>query len=303
MLKKVLIAGAFVLSLAVVSCSSDDDAGNVNNTSNLILNLSGLEDLGSNYIYEGWVIVNGAPVSTGTFSVNASGELSATSFAVDQSNLESATSFVLTIEPVPDTDPAPAATKYLKADFATGSSTATVDFGPVAMDGFANAAGGFFLRTPTDEAPGTMNNGNDESGVWFGIPGMPPAANLTLPILNPGWKYEGWVVTPEGPLSTGTFTAFDTMDDNAGAADGFSETASVGPQIPGEDFFRNAPDGFTFPIDVRGKTVVITVEPSPDNSPAPFTLKPLAGMAANSLPDSNTLELNTDSFPSGSVSR
>ncbi|WP_459212281.1 anti-sigma factor domain-containing protein [Aquimarina rhabdastrellae] len=303
MIKKGILAGCLSLGLIVASCSSDDDAGNVINNSNLTLNLSGLEDLGSDYTYEGWVIVNGAPVSTGTFNVNASGTLSQTSFEVLSSNLEAATAFVLTIEPVPDPDPAPAATKYLRAPFEAGNNTATVDLMPVAADGFTGSTGTFFLRTPTDEAPGTPNNGNDQYGVWFGTPGMPPAASLMLPTLSEGWKYEGWVVTQDGPLSTGTFTAFDTSDDNAGAQDGFSETASMGPQLPGEDFFRNAPNGFTFPLDIRNRTVVITVEPFPDNSPAPFTLKPLAGTAANSLPDTNTLELNIDSFPSGSVSR
>ena len=34
--------------------------------------------------------------------------------------------------------------------------------------------------------------------------------------------------------------------------------------------------GLTFPTDLKGATIVISVEPSPDNSVAPFTLKPLA---------------------------
>ena len=65
----------------VISCSSDDDNGS--STKNLTLNLSGLEDLGSDFIYENWIIVNSAPVSVGTFSVNASGELSKTSFSAN----------------------------------------------------------------------------------------------------------------------------------------------------------------------------------------------------------------------------
>ena len=31
-------------------------------------------------------------------------------------------------------------------------------------------------------------------------------------------------------------------------------------------------------FDLKGKTVVVSVEPSPDNSPKPFSLKPLAKM-------------------------
>jgi len=297
MFKKAII-GVLAVSFMSISCNKDDDAGVP--TSNLELNLSGLEDLGSDYRYEGWVIVNGSPISTGTFSVNGDGELSSTTFSVEAATLTAATSFVLSIEPNPDPDPAPAPTKLLKADFGT-SNTATVTIDPVGD--FSNAEGAFFLRTPTDEAMGTANNMNDQYGVWFGNPGMPPTASLTLPELT-GWKYEGWVVTDSGPISTGTFTAFDAQDDNAGADNGFSETASLGPQLPGEDFFRNAPDGITFPLDVRNRTVVISVEPDPDNSPAPFALKPLVGTAGeDTAPTNYRFGLNADSFPTGSVTR
>ncbi|WP_103070319.1 anti-sigma factor [Aquimarina sediminis] len=302
MFKKAII-GALVIGLITTSCNNDDDSEIVIPESNLTLNLNGLEDLGSDYLYEGWVIVNGAPVSTGTFSVNSAGELSSTSFQVNTESLNAATSFVLTIEPNPDSDPAPADTKLLSGDFGTGNS-ATLGLGPVGEGDFLSSAGEFFLRTPTDEAPGTANNGNDEFGVWFGTPGMPPLASLMLPTLKEGWKYEGWVVSNGVPISTGTFTMNNTADDNAGDANGFSETASNGPQLPGEDFFRNAPDGVTFPLDVREKAVVISIEPFPDNSVAPFLLKPLVGTAGTeTAPTTYAFELNDASFPSGNVSR
>ncbi len=297
MFKKAII-GILAFGFMAISCNNDDDAGVP--TSNLELNLSGLENLGSDFLYEGWVIVDGSPVSTGTFSVNDEGVLSSTTFNVNAATLTAATSFVLSIEPNPDSDPDPAPTKLLKADFGT-SNTATVTIDPVGD--FSNAEGEFFLRTPTDEAMGTENNMNDQYGVWFGNPGTPPTASLILPALT-GWKYEGWVVTDNGPISTGTFIAFDAQDDNAGADSGFSETASLGPQLPGEDFFRNAPEGVTFPLDVRNKTVVISVEPYPDNSPAPFALKPLVATAGmDTAPTSYRFGLNSASFPTGSVTR
>ncbi len=300
MFKKVIM-GVLALGAIATSCNNDDDAGVPNG--NLKVNLTGLEDLGEGFLYEGWVIVDGSPVSTGTFSVNEAGALSETSFSVDATKLSAATAFVLSIEPDPDPDPAPAPTKLLSAAFGT-SNTATVGLGPVGEGDFTEAAGSFFLRAPTDEAPGSPNNGNDENGVWFGLPGMPPTANLTLPTLNAGWKYEGWVISDNGPLSTGTFTAVDTFDDNTGAADGFSETAFDGPPLPGEDFFRNAPEGVTFPLDIRNRRVVISVEPDPDNSPAPFLLKPLVGTAGTeTAPTSYNFELNEVSFPTGSVTR
>ena len=56
----------------------------------------------------------------------------------------------------------------------------------------------------------------------------------------------------------------------------FKGNDSDGAPFPGEDYLQNAPAGLTFPTDLKGATLVISVEPSPDNSPNPFTLKPLA---------------------------
>lgn len=283
----------FIMAFILTSCSNDDD--NNPSTTNLSVNFSGLENLGSNFVYEGWIIVDGAPVTTGTFTVDDTGALSQSSFAVDAAQLASATAFVLSIEPAIDTDPAPAPTKILNGDF--NGSSATLASGIIGD--FANASGMFFLRTPTDETG--MNNGNDQYGVWFGTPGMPPTANFVLPTLPAGWAYEGWVVGDAGPISTGVFTDFSTMD----SGNPFSGTQNnAGPPVPGEDFFNNPPVGETFPLDVRNRTVVISVEPVPDNSPAPFAIKPLVGTAGTGLaPATHSFAPNLSTLPTGTVSR
>ncbi|WP_367268918.1 anti-sigma factor [uncultured Flavobacterium sp.] len=289
MIKKMSLA-ALMLGVLVTSCSSDDDKATTPQLDNLTLNLDGLEALGSNYVYEGWIIVDGAPVSTGVFTSVTFPQ----TFQVNAEQLSNATQFVLSIEPANDTDPAPSDTKLLAGDFS--GNTADVNTGIVGD--FSSASGMFFLRTPTDETG--MNNGNDENGVWFGTPGMPPTANFNLPTLPEGWAYEGWVVGDSGPLSTGTFTAFDTADNAAP----FSETMQAGPPIPGEDFFLEAPAGETFPLDVRNRTVVISVEPVPDDSPAPFAMKPLVGTAGTeTAPATHPFGQNLTSLPMGSVTR
>ena len=148
-----------------------------------------------------------------------------------------------------------------------------------------------------------MNNGNDEYGIWFGTPGMPPTPNFSLPTLPNGWIYEGWVVADGTPVSTGTFTSATGVERDSGNP--FSGTENnEGPPIPGEDFLLNAPTGVTFPLDVRGKTVVISVEPNPDNSPMPFLLKPLLGTAGTELaPTTHDLGLNLASLPTGTATR
>ena len=298
MIKKTFL-GLMALGLIATSCSSDDDNNNGPSTADLTLNIQGLEPLGSDFVYEGWVIVDGQPVTTGTFT---SVDFPQT-FQVNESVLNSATAFVLSIEPAVDPDPAPAATKVLSGDFSGNSATVWVAPVTENADDFSTSWGRFFLRTPTDEVAGTENNMNDEFGIWFGTPGtMPPAVGLGLPTLAPGWKYEGWVVVDGvGPISTGTFTGFTEVDD----FNGFSGAENtVGPPIPGEDFFLNPPAGFTFPLDVRGRTAVISVEPYPDDSPAPFALKPLLGVAGNdTAPATHDLSLNLGSLPTGSVTR
>ncbi len=297
MIKRIFSIAIVAISLFFTSCLNDDDGPT---TAILTLDINGLEDLGPDFVYEGWIIVNGAPVSTGTFTSTVTGQ----TFVIDKTMLDAATKFVLSIEPVGETGTAaatPSDTKLVAGDFAGNS--ASISIGTVGDFSSTTPSGVFFLRSPTDEAGG--NNGNDENGIWFGTPGAPPSPAFTLPTLEAGWKYEGWVVVDGvGPLTTGTFTSFDTLDDNAGAVTSFGGTENVGPPIPGEDFFNNVPVGFSFPLDLRGRTVVISVEPSPDNSPNPFLLKPLVGTAGNdTAPTTYDLGFSNSSFPTGIVTR
>lgn len=293
MIKK-MILGMLALGLFATSCSNDDDATQLPTTAPLTVNFSGLEVLGTGFAYEGWIIVDGSPVSTGTFT-----SVGPQTFQVNPTELAAATRFVLSIEPSPDPDPLPAPTKVLVGDF-TGT-TAELTTGIVGD--FSNASGTFFLRTPTDEVPMSGNNGNDEYGVWYGTPGMPPTASLNLPVLTAasGFIYEGWVIGETGPISTGQFHDFGDRDD-------FTEFSGTefneGPPVPGEDFFLNPPVGEMFPLDVRGRMVVISVEPFPDDSPAPFAMKPLVGTAGTATaPATHDFGLNLGSLPTGTVTR
>ncbi|MGY6650304.1 anti-sigma factor [Wenyingzhuangia sp. IMCC45574] len=306
--RKILASAFLSLGIMFTSCNNDDDNTVTEKSYNLDLSINGLENLGNDYVYEGWIIVNDAPVTTGVFTVDDNGTWSQKSFWVDQTALGTATAFVLTIEPADDSDPAPSATKLLVAPFANNTATVAANTIPginTSGDGvFTTAAGKYFLRTPTDETGD--NNMNDENGIWFGTPGAPPTAGFSgMPELDmdSGWRYEGWVVVDGTPISTGTFTSFSDRD----SGNPFSGTeANAGPPVPGEDFFLNAPDGVTFPLDVRGKTAVISIEPYPDNSAAPFAIKPLVSqiaMDADTAPTAHDFGANLTSFPTGTITR
>jgi hypothetical protein len=290
MIKKViyLVVAMFIFT---TSCSNDDDGQSTNAL--LTLNLNGLEALGSDYVYEGWIIVDGNPVSTGTFSSVSFPQ----SFSVDRNMLEDASTFVLSIEPTVDPDPAPAATKILAGDFSGNS--ASVSSNGIVGD-FSASTGTYILATPTD-----MDDTNEASGVWFLDNSSGSAmTGLSLPTLQAGWKYEGWVVFDGMPVSTGTFTAVDMADDNA-ATSPYKGNAGNGPGFPGEDYLQNAPTGLMFPTDLTGTTIVISVEPHPDNSELPFTLKPLAHMVPIDAMTHTAITMGNGpvSMLSGTVSR
>ncbi len=279
--------------LSLTGCKNDDEE---NPMQNLNLNISGLEDLGSEAMYEGWIMVGGVPMSTGTFSVNSSGTMSKTSFPLDMEDLDDATAFILTIEPVPDTDPAPSAVHILAGDFSGNSANLSVGHGAALGNNFSTAAGKYILATPTN---GAMTDEN--SGIWFlDLSSGTPAVGLTLPTLPAGWKYEGWTVIDGQPVTSGKFTAVDMVDED----DSFSST-EPGPPFPGEDYLMNAPSGLTFPTDLSNGTGVISIEPDPDNSPNPFTLKPLVATIPDMAMDHLTYDMsqNLGSFPTGTASK
>lgn len=300
MLKKTLIPiTALLLIAGFIGCS--DNTTTTTSTQqggNLGLNISGLGDLGSAAQYEGWIIVNSSPVSTGRFTVDTNGTLSQTSFSVDATDLSNASKFVLTIEPEPDPSPNPSGVKIIAGSFSGNTANLTIGDSSAIANDFISSTGTYILATPTN---GTNNN--ERSGVWFVDLNGGPHAGLNLPLLPPQWQYEGWVVVPgvSGVLSTGKFT-------DPGAPDMAAPYSGsmAGPPFPGEDLLMNAPPGYTFPTDLRGGKFVITVEPNPDNSTSPFFIKPLLGTAPSdamdhtNYPMDNIASMNS---PTGTATR
>lgn len=255
--KRLQLIVASGLCAGLIGCSdSDTVVSTATPQATLSLAFSALDDLGADFVYEGWLLVGDTPVSTGRFSSTTDDQQMAS-----VANAEAATKYILTIEPRVGDDPAPADTHVLAGDIIDSAATLSI-FDPAALGtDFVDSTGSFILATPTQPTSG------HEQGLWWlsiDVAGV-AVAGLNLPVLPPGWVYEGWVADAAGPVSTGTFTDVAAADSDAGGpAAGLEPT----PAFPGQDFVE--------PVRViTGMAAVISVEPSPDNSPAPFGIKPL----------------------------
>jgi hypothetical protein len=129
-------------------------------------------------------------------------------------------------------------------------------------------SGRYFLATPSDDVPD-----NEMSGVWFAdYAGGTPTRGLDIPQAPEGWDYEGWTILGEDTLSTGKFyyvAIADTLNPYGGITGNYD--------FPGQDFLMNAPEGLTFPMDLSGASLLVTMEPWEEYdveplSPFPFRL-------------------------------
>lgn len=267
-MNKSLITLASCLTL-FAACGDDDndnpsgaDAGAAAGPS-VSYSSSSLPPLGSDFVYEGWIIVDDAPVTAGRFTVDENGDATPASFELDQDDADAATAYVLTIEPAQGDDPAPSKTHLIAGAITGGTADLTIDHPSALADDFTSAAGSYILATPT-----TGDMTLQEQGIWWLNPGETPTASLVLPTLPEGWAYEGWVAGANGPVSTGRFTDATVADDDlAGPAKG---DTGDGPPFPGQDFIAPA-----LTLNDTTFTAVISIEPDPDDSPMPFLLKPL----------------------------
>ena len=243
------------------------------------IEFDGLEDSGDDFVYEGWAVFGGVPTTTDRFRNGP---------VVNQRvprSIAGDSLYVLTIEPRRGDASAPAATHLVAGALDAGGQTELTTAHPAALGtDFADADGGFILATPS-----SASMDDETSGVWFVDPAV-GEPSLTLPTLPQGWTYEGWVVSADGPISTGRFTSVMGADsDGGGPAAGPNAT----PPFPGQDFVSP-------PLDLIGTTVVISVEPEPDNSPAPFAIKPLIDATVEnvSAPQLQSLGNTSENRPS-----
>lgn len=244
------------------SCKKDKDVKD-----EVTLSLSGLKNIGSDFVYEGWIHIGDKAVSTGQFTIDDKGLMSKSKFKVNIDSLQKATKFSVSIEPKDDKDKKPSKTVILGGEFKDNTASLSIKHSLALKTDFTSATGKYILATPTDGD----NTKDEESGIWWlDNSSGTEKASLTLPTLPSGWKYEGWVVADETYLSTGTFDKATDKDQEAPYS-----KSTAGPSFPGEDFLDKAPRDVTFPLSLKGKKTFISVEPDPDNSNNPYIIQPL----------------------------
>ena len=316
-----------ITSLSFVGCKEDELLSSGAQESKISIELKGLEDLGSTHWYEAWVKYDSAAIEiTKTIHVFTSdgGDIR---FTVDVplGILQKGKAVIITIEDddVPgarfirnaqgdiiDTVYAPSDYRILAAKIVANNGSFSLGDDFLLKHDFDNATMSFVLDTPTD---GVGNN--PKSGLWFinyeiteitdttgAVIGYDTTlvAGLDLPDLPDGWTYEGWVMFNQDSVSTGKFISAEGADDG----NPYSGPQAAYP-FPGEDFLTNAPSGITFPTDLSGKEVLVTlVPPYPEESKPPYKTTVFKGVVPSDASPKTvyTIGSNSESFPGGSLS-
>lgn len=297
-MKKYLITAFSILLISLTGCDYFENSDTLNSAS-LEVNITGLPVLPDTMTFVAWYDNDKSdfdPIKVFAMDADANGAIN---FKSEQpmGHLIDAQSFILSIEReavLNDSGFAPSSRVVLSGRFKTGNCT--LDLGEAA-DQLNNASALFTLSTPTN-GPGT----DELSGVWFidSLGTAPtPVAGLKLPVLYNGWRYEGWVEINGTLVSTGRFTdpeAADLFDD-------YSST-TAGYPFPGEDFLQNAPAGLTFPTDLSGQKVFISLERNDGLTSGTTPLVVLFSATVQSAAQdgvSYTMQRTTNSIPGGTA--
>jgi len=285
MMKKITILATIAIGLVFVSCSKNEEE----TEKTITQSFQNLPDLGTNYVYEGWLIVGSEKISTGRFTHTEGVNYSSGLIDIEKAN--AATTYVLTIESTTETGTellSPSGWIFSKGNFSNNTAISSTDDALfLGATNLETATGNFFLKAPSVGA-----TGSDANGIWF-IDALPPTKGgfTNLPILATGWIYEGWVVVPDvtgtaTAISTGRFTDPNIADESFFGLVNNNEFKGPNgvPPFPGEDYIVDPNSRYadvTFPIDLQNATVVISIEPTTNDAATPFGLKPFVITLSN----------------------
>ena len=174
----------------------------------------------------------------------------------------------------------------------------------------------YSIETPTDPADkeGTsgiwffkrdsvINEIKDTTGTVVGYDTVVTmASGMSLPELKndlSGWTYESFVIWGNDTISLGKFKNPAKADDENPYSG--SETPF---NYPGEDLLQNAPAGLTFPADLSGKKIIVTITPpSADGTHTAYT-STIFETVVDSNPDAQKnilLDFKEDGLQTGTI--
>ena len=265
--------------------------------------LNGLPVLPPDAVYEGFAVIDGTAVSTGKFVIDPTtspstlvsvplgvvlGTTQEATFgpAITQIGeafpfIQDATAWFVSVEPAVDPVALPSGNTVMGGvfvgDTANLSNTTITDLTPppgpqfFGLPDFVGATGVVTAITPTD------GPGNDGGGLWAVTDAGGTSAGLALPFLQGTWRYALWASDGTSERLLGTFSSPLFADDDFSSAP-TRGAASTGFAAPGQDFVTAATVPALVPSAMNNGdwTVEVRVEPSPDNSVAPFGLRVLS---------------------------
>lgn len=215
------------------------------------LGFEGLQQLDKG-IYSAWLrLEKGERVGLGGFNVNDNGQpIDNQGSVIDRftanETLFSTVSITIAIEPSGSIGDAPSEAVILQGPFIDGIAALIVPAPP----GIGDTSGSYRVFTPTD-GPNT----NEGAGVW--AVSANGEATLALGDLNSLYRFEHFMVINGMPITMGRF---ETADSGDFANPWSGPLHSEAPEVPGEDFLANAPAGFTFPVNLSGSQLLVTLE-------------------------------------------
>jgi len=245
-------------------------------------------------IYGLWISSTDKTGFLGTFNINASGQTVDSNgnlierFTTPDVNLANALSVVVTIELNTSNPETPSGNVILQGPFDEGVARLRVPI-PEAIN---SAAGTYRVFTPTD-GPNT----NEASGVWaIDAEGNP---TLDLPEATAGYVYEHFIFIEGREIIMGRFNVTDELD----SVNAYIDDLFPPPEVPGDDFLRNDPAGLTFPTNLGGSRLIVTLEPRILDNIHPSQLVVLEATLPLGLVGGETITMfnRTTNFPTGTV--
>jgi hypothetical protein len=189
--------------------------------------------LGLFYVNEAGAVVDGSGVPLSAFTT-------------EDVTMRTLQGILVTIEANTDGD-TPAGMQILSGTFIERVATLTVPISASVL----SATGGLRVFTPTDG-----EDTNENAGVWMMDSAGEPS--LVLPDTSAALNYETFIEVDGMNLNLGRFEVASTKDDTCRFCANFEEFDQ--PGRPGDDLLLNAPDGLSFPRDVSGSIVRISLE-------------------------------------------